>query len=207
MQVSAAKCLFGGALVAAGVAASPAVADFEVDFGGGNIQAFENQSPYLFAYEGLFDVPGSISYIATSDWIDLDASAYVNYTGLGFSLGFGAGTMGADGFASVTSYMDVMVDTSTQIELLWDLFSLTAGKVSVYNSDTNTSVFSATESDAAGSMLITLEAGVNYSLKTSAQTVVFDQASSAFGTIQIVPAPGSIALLGFGGLVATKRRR
>ena len=68
---------------------------------------------------------------------------------------------------------------------------------------------------AAGSASVAVSAGVDYALIFGFQDIfssgfgpfIFDSTETQFINVTLVPTPASAALLGLGGLVATRRRR
>lgn len=200
------KCLFGGALVSAGIAA--------------NVQAQNFNFSYTnLAYAGAFD---------TSDYAPFD---YGIFFGAGFFDVFayvdsasgritGASqSLSASGFTSAKSYLGaalsfgsyLTVDQNAQAKIKWD-FSADEGPggtwidsyLSIFDLTTNSSVFFADLNNPIGSTQVALDSTHSYLARGTALSL--DGKGESYWNVAI-PTPGSAGLLGLAGIAATRRRR
>lgn len=194
------KCLFGGALVAAGLAnAANAQLSFSSTF---SIQAG------AYAYGGgtgpVFDTftgPGFWSVIADDQGLGVATTssnanqvlfnAYAASGGGSYVTNFAPGsyfTVGSDVVASAA----------------WDFTNDSgSGEFTIDNVTDGVNLLSAGPG-SSGSIPITLEAGKTYTMTFGIFQI--DGTGNGGGSL-IIPAPSSVALLALGGLFATRRRR
>lgn len=226
MNNSTKKCLFGGALFAAGVAshADAQQFQFELNYYGFYPTAFT----VGYAYGGttsfgapLTQLQQNLSYTAGVPAAPAYVFAYgvggSGYTGFNLLHAYAWSTVGSSipvGIGQAYAYFSV-ADSAFDLAIDWDFsneLGLGAGgffgDISVIDWTTLTQVFVIDLNNGigaeAGSTVVDLEAGHFYSilLDTGATAGGFSVADA-----YIVPTPASAALLGLGGLVATRRRR
>ena len=201
------KQLFGGALFAAGIVAAAAETAqantlplpfnpptatnyaFAGYTSGGFIQAYN----YVSAIGGP---TGAVSYTMGSVY------AYGNMTSrLLYGIVTGSSTA-YGGISRVAAYMNSAVNTD--LHLTWDNGGLGYGGVYVYQFGAGFVVNA--YGSTSGDQLFTLVAGTQYFVLVN----VFTDAGGSgptWGMVEVVPAPGAIALLGIAGLVGKRRRR
>ena len=214
------KCLFGGALFAAGLAAHTASAQtfpFGVNFGG----AYPTSVASGYAYSGGGYAYGSfVSFnpAAATGSYALNYGTVSTFASVGASQMYAeANSGGAADFAQAQAYAYLVVGASIDVLIEWDFSGEDAflgpffSDISVVNwSAGGTSVFAVDPSfdplaPASGSIVLTLAAGTNYSILL--ETNATDAGGSAWARATVIPAPGALALVGMGGLVAARRRR
>lgn len=224
MKTNTKMCLFGGALMTAGLTAQAqtfiyADADTTATYGsfassyaygvGGtadNAYRPATLDTYASGYSyALGTTTMSTSQTATSmrtegSW---DGGGYVGY-------GYGTNIMqqwfqtSADGALRID--WDVSgTDGYASALVLEDVSGNTLSRISPFALGTATS----------GTRYISVDAGVDYGILfglqdifiTGAGPFIFNSTDAQFINVTLIPAPGAAALLGLGGLVATRRRR
>jgi MYXO-CTERM domain-containing protein len=213
------KCLFGGALFAAGLAAHTASAQtfpFGVNFGG----AYPTSIANGYAYSGGGYAYGSfVSFnpAAATGSYSLNYGTASTFASVGDSQMYaGAGTGAALDFAQAQAYAYLVVNQTIDVLIEWD-FSGEDDTLDPFFSDIQvvdwsaggTIIFAVDPSGNpldpfAGSVVLTLNAGTNYSILL--ESVATDGGNS-WARATVIPAPGALALVGMGGLVAARRRR
>ncbi|MFG0326899.1 MAG: PEP-CTERM sorting domain-containing protein [Phycisphaerales bacterium JB037] len=201
-------CLFGGTLVAAGLTGTAsAQAEFSIAYVYSAIvststASFGSDSDNATFFSGPFSLSAAFR----------DGSALA----LGSASEFRVEAADGDEIATSTGQirdMEFTVTESTVALLTWDASTTYAsGLLVLRDLSTNTPLVDLNlgpNQSAGGLLNIPLTAGVFYELTFSIQTGQVssgDSASSGFISL-VVPAPSSAALLGLGGLLATRRRR
>lgn len=112
-----------------------------------------------------------------------------------------------DAYALASVSTRLTVDTDTQVEAAWD-FTGVFGEMTypaVEIRDEHTGDYLVQVWDySAGSMLVTLEAGVEYRVTVLTDTFA---PGEAHASVRIVPAPGVAGVLGLAGACLARRRR
>ena len=187
------KSLFGGALVAAGLTAAPADAQFSFSYTAITVGAYaygvSGPSFDDFSGPGFWSIAASEpGALGTSDGtptsVDLFASA----------------DPGSGAFAYATASL-FTVATDAVATASWDITD--AGSFNITNL-TDAVVLLSISNVSSGSMPIVFEAGKEYGWSGFISQT--DGTGAGFASI-VLPAPGSLALIALGGVFATRRRR
>ena len=203
------KCLFGGALLGAGVCAGAGSSAHAGNFVWGSGFAYG----YL-AYTNLADqstIGGDFGLTVTDAY---GGSASAAFDAHGFSVSATAGNYSVYTFATMNTEAFFTVDENMAVRFDWDLSanspytSQNDNFLQVFNSTTMSfeNIFSFSLPDS-GSFSLTLEAGNQYYIKSYISST-FDGQSSSF-SVSVVPLPPA-AFAGLGmlaGLGAYKRIR
>ncbi len=224
-------CLFGGALVAAGLQVTEASAQSFLNTGGvvGGAVAYDYASgDYQSASTGGFNTSLSAS----------GSVALADRTGASWSWDAGAGrwdiavtkaTVDAYAYASLASIFNVasnlqleiswdfrnadMTDTFTS-EFAWFLFesddaSFTEDElIDAFDPDSPSLGLPSSNSSLFGTTTIQLDASKTYQLAIDLFTTVGTAGGQdGFISARVVPTPGAIVVLGTAGLLASRRRR
>ncbi|MEL6795217.1 MAG: hypothetical protein AAFO89_00175 [Planctomycetota bacterium] len=205
------KTLFGGALLSAGMVANASAQSFTLP---GNVPPYADTVTEAVVYDyytigtvGGYNVNGgfgdsySVSITEGSAMGSIDAnnlSASADAAGVTDYLGFAFGR--AYGYLGVTEDAD--------LNLAWDFTAEGGGgplgNITIVDWSAGGVLVFETDAFTAGSATVPLLAGVNYGIALVANA---GPGATAFATADLVPAPASAALLGFGGLAAARRRR
>ena len=212
-------CLFGGALMAAGMSAQAQ----SFIYADTDTTATYSSFAYSAAYGGALDVayrPASLdtfsygySYYTGGTTMTTSQTATSmgttgSWDGYGY-LGYGYGT------SVMQQYFQVSADAQLLIE--WDVSGTDgyAGTV-VFEDISGTPLFvwSGLTDPLSGSALVDVYAGVDYGLLFGLYDVasgfgpyIFSSTETQYINVTLVPAPGAAMLLGLGGLATTRRRR
>ncbi len=204
------KCLFGGALMAAGMGNAMAQ-EFTLP---GNIPPYADTilGAYVYDYYTVGNIGGQSvnggfgdSYSVSSAYGSGSASIGSNML-MAMSDGFGNTDSLGGAFAQAYGYLSVTLDGV--LNLAWDFTGEGGfgplGRISIVDwTNGGVSVFS-TDPFTAGTASVNLIAGINYGINLVATS---SQDTSAFASATLVPAPGVLGLLGAAGIVAVRRRR
>ncbi len=196
------RLLFGGALMAAGLAAQSADADFSFTYSYVLAGAYDygGFGPYFDVFVG----PGTWSVLAEdSSGGDFAAGAS---TSTSLSMSFNAfSTGGASGVAYMPfSYFTVTSDATADVS--WDFDAgagLGLGFVYLFN--ITDGIFLVSETAGAGATSVSLEVGKEYSAAVLAFS--FDEIKGKSFVEIVIPAPAALPLLAAGGLATVSRRR
>lgn len=206
---SSSKCLFGGALLSAGLSVSTAQAQqFQMGYTAAHLSAYEFGS-FNSDYQGHFttgDVNLSVSVSGDS--------AYANGTLVmnagGMSAKATAGSFGAYAYShnhDLISYFTVDQNFNATVD--WDFTQANSpytNYLTIIDADNFITVFD--HNNDAGTTQVSFNAGTNYVM-----FALSDVTAANFGDVGTsrwsisVPAPGSAGLLGLAGLIAARRRR
>lgn len=227
------KCLFGGALFAAGLAPEAAQAqgfDFVVNFGGAYPSSFaQAYSGFVTGYgttQGFTGTGSAAVYFSGEQGPYTASSAYNNYSSL-TAYGYAyvgeylltANSSTAYGYASYSyfnyslaqAYGYVQVAQSSTADITWDFTNqdfppgtFPASRVFIYNWTIGAFVFDTSVEALSGSTSVQLEPGNFYAINVDATSAGAGSTSS--GSISI-PTPSVLATLGVAGLGLSRRRR
>lgn len=216
-------CLFGGVLFSAGIANGQEFILKDTSIFSFPRPANTSQNAYVVGeYDDLSLLDeGALGYLRVesySAWGDnYSWSRYENNNYLAIGAGWlGNGTQG-QGYTDSWSQIYFRVDQDAELHLSWDLSELGAftsrGGFLLYE-DTPTGfvgIASAVTDDPfppadVGSMVVQLEAGVDYGLELAFQGARL-RGMGNHVTARLVPAPASIGVLGLAGVAAARRRR
>jgi len=206
---SASKCLFGGALLSAGLTVGSASAQqFQLGYTAAHLAVYEFGS-FNSDYQSHFtygDV--NLSVAVSGD------SAYANGTlvmnASGMSAKATAGSFGAYAYShdhDLITYFTVDQNFNATVD--WDFTQANSSYtnyLTIIDADNNLTVFDH-DSDA-GTTQVSFTAGTNYVM-----FALSDVTAANFGEVGTsrwsitVPAPGSAGLLGLAGVIAARRRR
>lgn len=191
------KCLFGGALFAAGLAVQ-ANAQLNVDQVTSFTQVFGSGANDAYAYGN-----GNTTVVFVAPLTGI-GSATLSNMGVMADL-----TVGGVGYGVARAIAFVTVDVATPLSIAWDFSDVPVGGLSyayvgVYDLTNSVSLFSAVDPSAGLDTSVTLQPGIDYVLTAHADS---DAPSVMFASITAIPAPGSLALLALGGMTARRRRR
>lgn len=204
------KCLFGGALMAAGMSNAMAQ-EFTLP---GNIPPYADTIVQAYVYDyytignvGGYNINGGFgdSYSVSTAYGSGSASISSNML-MAMSDGFGNTDSLGGAFAQAYGYLAVTLDGV--LNLAWDFtgeggFGPLGGISIVDWTNGGVEIFG-TDAFTAGTASVNLLAGINYGISLIATS---SQDTSAFASATLVPAPGVLGLLGAAGIVATRRRR
>lgn len=221
MKNNSKVCLFGGALMAAGMSAQAQ----SFIYADTDTTATYSSLAYSSAYGGALD----IAYRPAS--LDTFSYGYSYYTG-GTTMTTSqtatsmaaTGTWDGSGYSGYGYGKSVMqqyfqVSANAQLLIEWDVSGTDgyAGTV-VFEDISGTPLFSwsGLSDPLSGSALVNVSAGVDYGLlfglydlSSGFGPFIFSSTETQYISVTLVPvpAPGAASLLGLGGLVATRRRR
>jgi hypothetical protein len=216
MKNSMKACLFGGTLLAAGIAnaqefiiagtdTTGAYPTFAVSQGyGGSSQVAYGPGSLNTSSVGTTGLTGttSMSTIQTSTLLRAEGS----WDGAG-SLGYGYGLARFQVFFQVSQNADLVIS--------WDVTATDAYASSIVLEDVSGAtlfVFDGLSGDPlSGTATISLQAGVDYVylgglVRSGFGPFIFGQGTK-FVQAELIPAPGAFALLGLAGLAGSRRRR
>jgi len=219
-------CLFGGALMAAGMTANAqqfVINDFDVT---GAYPSFAQSRA-----SGDINPYGDVAYAYTGGGLDTYSTAYDPGFGTGtFSTTVNSNLMRADGqwagdgttgYGYGISRIQAFFQVSQDADLIvsWDFSNTdnyaTAVVLEEVGGATLVDVQGLAGAPAIGTQTVSLQAGVDYAFIGglfgnagfgSFGPFIFDS-NVKFVQAELVPAPGAMGLLGFAGLAATRRRR
>jgi len=222
MQISK-TALFGGALMAAGIAQTAAAQNFVfadssvyytasfsesvvrgvTDAGTGSQTISNDTSPganlsQSYSYGGI---TGNVVQTNNQLRVDTTWDGTVGYTYFGNLVGYGGGFM----------ISHFQVDQDAQIRLTWD-FSGTDlfGTIILFDEDNVVDlIFDGAPLNAeTGDITFDVFAGTNYrAVMAASAPYIFDANDTSFIQMDLIPAPGPAALAALGGLAALRRRR
>ncbi len=202
------KCLFGGAILSAGLAAG-AQAQFDIQ-GGGSVYAYSRESGYgnNDSYNYFPIGPFSVGVYVQSPYHSPDAAAFSGAFAGPSEIGTSTWISGAGGWTWAiiqNCYLTVPQDVDIQIDWNWDGGSA-YGVGFLWIEDLTNGLFVFQESGSgSGSAQFQLLAGIQYGLSGESH-VTGETDASTFWSITI-PSPGSAGLLALAGLTAARRRR
>jgi hypothetical protein len=200
------RSLFGGALLAAGIAAPTAHAqNFAFQDSYSYVAAFDASDYSPFSYDYFFG-PGFHSVSASVDGAGSDITASINQIS-NSSRSSAKSYLGG----GINFYSYFTVDNNTLANINWD-FSADEGPggqwidsyLAINDLSTGGQVFFTDLNNPIGSTQVKLETQHQYFLQ--GVTVAWNGAGTSSFNVSI-PAPGAAGLLGVAGLVAARRRR
>jgi MYXO-CTERM domain-containing protein len=222
---TAQKCLFGGALMAAGVANAQSFVfqdSANLPDGYGGYASFSSFAYLVDQFAGAYNVayaPDSLTTNLSTQYLDLSTTQSSNLLRIGGTWNGTpyVGPYGVDDFGYGGGFIQQFfeVDQDADLIISWDVSA----------TDLFTSAFVLTAPDgstifeldnlgtdpAAGSAVVSLVAGQQYGAVLQLQNgffPFFEVADvEAFISAELVPAPGAAGLIGLAGLAATRRRR
>jgi hypothetical protein len=213
---NAKACLFGGALLSAGLTA--------------NAQTFvyndlDSTMTYSsFAYSTAYG--GAIDIAYAPDALNTYSSGYSYFTGVttvethqaptsfGIEASWDGGGAYGFGYGGGLIQQFFTVSQDAILRLTWDLTGTDGYAFSVVAEDPGSTLFFFDPlfgDPLAGSVDIPVEAGVNYagvlSMVNSFFPFILEPDTPQFITAELIPAPGAAGVLALGGIAATRRRR
>lgn len=214
--MSAKKCLFGGALFAAGLASHAVAQDFnfQVNYGG----AYPTSFGYAVAYGSFgYDYATFDSYDPNAATFDLSAAYGGSQARATLAASFMAASASSasGGYAAGGSYAYVTFDPGEFLRIVWDFsnedpnFSPFSSDILIINWTTVAIEFAIDPSGSptdptSGDVIFAPTPGHFYAIRLEAWAF---NGGSTSARIDVIPAPGALALAGLGGLVAVRRRR
>lgn len=184
------KCLFGGTLIAAGLA-TPGTSAQTIDFVDSNASAYTTGG-------GTDSFRGSGTWYVESHYSGYgygDAVAWGMPTSLGLYAYGTTDTGGPSAYAQVDSQFTVSSDVVVTVD--WYLFPFLTGFLSL--TDLTNDVVLLSPYQCCGSLDIPLFADRLYEYSSGTDY--------GYTSVTIIPAPASAALLAMGGLLGRRRRR
>ncbi len=204
------KCLFGGALMAAGMGNAMAQ-EFTLP---GNIPPYADTLVQAYVYDfytignvGGYNLNGGFGDSYSVSTAYGAGSASITSTSLSaMSNGIGNTDYLGGAFAQAYGYLSVTMDAV--LNLAWDFTGEGGfgplGEISIVDWTNGGVEIFGTDAFTAGTASVNLMAGINYGINVVATSA---PDTSAFASANLVPAPGVMGLIGAAGLVATRRRR
>ncbi len=199
------RCLFGGAMLAAGLVSGPASAQtFSFAYHYASVEAYDasDRDPFdiLLIYDsgflstGVANSAGRANMAFSPRSITLDVTSYTSY--------------GANGVASgYIAYTHFSPTEDTTLDISWD-FSASVDAARTWfqvRAPDGDLIFYADQDDPVGSVQMPVYAGIgNYTLSG---WVVATDGNGTSWYLMVIPTPSSGALLALGGLIAMRRRR
>ncbi|MEO1534101.1 MAG: hypothetical protein AAFS11_00880, partial [Planctomycetota bacterium] len=204
------KMLFGGALLSAGMAADASAQSFTLPGNPKGNDTFWSTS-YYYA-DNSFASGYSNANGGFGDGFDgVGAEVSIEATQL-FATADGAGLQDPNdvAYTLAQSYAFVSVTGDGLLDLAWDFTAegtrgfIVPGRVLIVDLSGPSVIIFETDQFSAGTGLVPVFAGNTYAIWVVASA---SRGETAFATVTLIPAPASVALIGFAGLVATRRHR
>jgi len=217
------KALFGGALLAAGMTANAQTFSFldSGSYGGTAFGSFAQvyagyytASPYSYGftdYNAAYSAYGDDLNISTfSAAGGTTTSTTRNSTTLRFESTWD-GVTNDGGFFGGTFQQFFTVDQDATLQLSWDMsntdFFGPPGFFTIFSGGALISDLDVTAANPTGTFDIALTAGTEYGIVLVGGSPFSFDGGTKFLQAELLPAPGTAALMGLGGLAATRRRR
>ncbi len=205
-------CLFGGALMAAGLTAQAQ----EFIHLEGSYDGSYTSLAYSYAYGGTFNAAYAPDALNTLDvgysyfTGTTTVSTHQSSTELRVQGSWAGDGAYAYGFGTAFMQQFFQVTEDAQLLISWDLQHTDGyGFAGLFAGDTELFILNPVQggSPLVGSVLIDVSAGVEYLAVIDFYPFFFQSDTTQFISMTVVPTPASAGLLAAGGLLAARRRR
>lgn len=209
------KALFGGALMAAGMTANAQTFIYNATDTTGTYQSFA----YSDAYGGTVDISyasGALNTSSTGTSILGTTTVSTSQTANSMRVDGQWDGTGPYGYGYGGSFIQQFFQVSANADLVieWDFSGTDNYAFALVLEDPSFGLVFELDGlggdPSSGSTTISLTAGTDYAVNfglVDGFLPFFFSTENQFISMTLVPAPGAIAVLGLGGLVATRRRR
>lgn len=220
MKTTTKACLFGGALFTAGLTAQAQNFIYSANSVYSGTYGTYPSFNYAIAYGGAGDyqLGQSAAYDFAYNYYTggLAASAYSGANMMRMEATWDGGGVLGYGYGGGRVQQFFTVDVNSIMTIEWDVTGTDGFNFALYGDDTaggltNVLAFDGSVDPLAGSVDVNLVAGQTYSIVLALDAGFFPYyyttATQYIQATLAVPAPGGIAALGLGGLLAARRRR
>ncbi len=200
------KCLFGGAMLAAGLASASAMAqDFSFSYSFVILNTFDNSDNFPYDSDYIFGagfISGGVSIAGGNANVAFNPQS-ITMDATSLAPNYFAG--GITAFSRFSPAADATLDISWDFSGDVDPDDLWVDSILEISDPSGTVVFSVDLSNPVGNAQLPVSAGVgDYTLVGT--TIAFDGSGTSSYSV-VIPAPAGGAILALGGLLATRRRR
>ncbi|MEO1128449.1 MAG: hypothetical protein AAFX05_01940 [Planctomycetota bacterium] len=213
---NAKACLFGGALLSAGLTANAQTFIYN------DLDSTMSYSSFAYstAYGGALDVAYAPDSLATyssgyaAPTGTTTVSTHQDPTSFGIDASWDGGGYLGYGYGGGLIQQFFSVSEDAVLRLTWDLTGTDGYALSIVAEDPGTTLFVLDPlfgDPLSGSVDIPVEAGVDYAgvlaLVNGFFPFILEPDTPQFITAELIPAPGAAGVLALGGIAATRRRR